>query len=344
MKGVIHIFEIVIVALIMFVALFQFTYIPRMQADWTKTKLSITGWDILFTLDENGVNWLDPAEVESEVRSALNKTNIQFGVRIKGAPPNQIFVGCVCSTTEMNTLQSILSNLNLNGESITFNVTRIDPGSITFPHNNHVIFVWDYGLENYRTGLVNYLETGRGVVEMRDLDAGDIGAVQSDVFGLSWKDSQSPDSNNLTFDSVPADTEAYLISKYFYAVPNSSGQTYPRTHEFQNFLQSTEKVYQRDNDTGKIAIAQESTDVPACIVNHGIADGFGRTAWLSDPGSLEEDERVLIKSLVLWAAGKEFEVVKSDIAAEIAKFSYLKVLDTDMYQPIEIILVTGYLY
>lgn len=344
MKGIIHIFEIVIVALVMFIALFQFTYIPRMEADWPRTKLYLEGWDILFTLDENGVNWLDPSEVQSEIRDILNKTNIQFGVKVKGVPPSGISVGCICSSSEMTTLQNILTNLNLNGESIRFDVSRIRPSNISFSHRHDVIFLWDYDIGAHRAEILNFLEEGKGIVEVRDLTSGDIDPVQSDIFGLVWNNSLNPNTNNIFFTSSTATPESYTVYKYFHHIPNSSGQTYPKPYYFQNFLSSGERVWQKDNDTKRIAMMQENSGTPACIINHGVSGGFGRTAWLSGLDSLEEDERVLIKSLILWAAGDEFDVVESDILTSVAKLSFFKVLDQDMYQPIEIELTLGYLY
>ncbi len=344
MKGIIHIFEIVIVALVMFIALFQFTYIPRMEADWPRSKISLMGWDMLFTLDENGVNWLDPTEVQNEIKQILNKTNIQFSVKIRGVPPAGISVGCICSSSEMTTLQNILTNLNLNGENIRFNVSRILPSNISFPHKHDVIFLWDYDIGAHRPEILNYLEEGMGMVEVRDLTSGDIDSVQADIFGLVWNNSLSPSSNNISFSSSTGTPESYTIYKYFHHIPNSSGQTYPDPHYFQNFLSSGERVWQRDNNTKRIAMIQENSGVPACIINYGVSGGAGRTAWLSGLGSLEEDERVLIKSLILWAAGNEFDLVESDIQTEISKFSFFKVLNQNMYQPIEIEMTLGYLY
>jgi len=343
MKGIIHIFEIVVVALVMFFAMLQFTYMPRMETDWPRTKLFLQGWDILFTLDEKGVNWLNTNEVQGGVSQILNRTNIQFGVKVKGVPPSNISVGCICSPQETTNLENMLNDFSLNGEDIMFSVNRVDPNDIVFSHKNDVIFLWDYDLGDYKTNILNYLGDDKGIVEVRDMDSGDIDSVQSEIFGLAW-DGPVPDSGNISFTSSPSERESYAIYKYFHHVPNSSGQTYPEPHEFQDFLSSGERVKQKNNDAKRIVLTQGSSGAHACIVNYGVSRGFGRTAWLSGLGSLEEDERVLIKSLILWAAGDEYDVVESDIKTSIVKFSFFKVLDQDMYQPVEIILDMGYIY
>jgi hypothetical protein len=298
----------------------------------------------MFTLDEKGINWMDAGQVRSEVGKALNKTNLQFGVTIRGAPPANISVGCICSPSEMTTLQGILSSLNLNGEGIRFTATRIDPGNISLSHRHNVIFLWDYDLTGRKAEVLNYLEAGKGIVEVRDLDSADIDPVQADVFGLSWNNSLNPGSGTISFSTSTTSTESFAIKKYFHHIPNSTGQTYPEPHQFQNFLSSGERVWQRNNDTKRIAMVQDVSGTPACIINYGVSGGFGRTAWLSGIGSVEDDERILIKSLILWAAGSDYEVVKGDIVTGAAKFSFLKVLNQNMYQPVEIVMTIGYLY
>lgn len=348
MRGIIHIFEIVIVALILFVVLFQFTYIPRMEADWAKTKIFHQGWDILFTLDETGINWMDPVEVETNINNILNNSNIQFGVTIMGAPKSQINVGCICSSSEAAQLQNIVNQaFNINGEDISFTVGRINETDISFPHKYDVILVLDYDIGAHRPEILNYLEADKGLVEMRGLGSGDIDDVQRDIFGLVWDASMSSGSQNIQFSTDTTKRESYMIYRYFHHVPNGTGGTYSEPHTFSDFLASGERVWQRDNDTRRMPLAQQTTGRPACIINYGVSGGFGRTAWLSDMGSLgalSGDEEVLLKSLFMWAAGDTYMVVPNDISKSIMKFSFLKVLNVDMYQPIEIVLEMGYLY
>jgi hypothetical protein len=343
MKGIIHIAEIVIVAMVMFFAVLQFTYIPRMETDWAGAKLSMQGWDILFTLDEKGINWLDPAGVRTEIGKMLNGTNTQFGLTVRGAPPSDVSVGCICSSQETLELENMLTGITLNGEEVSFSVERIDPADMRFSHENDVIFIRDYDLTGCDIQLANYLMGGRGIVEVRDLGQDDLDAIQSGMFGLAWDSSLSPDNGNISFASVPAQAESYRIYKYFHSIPNSSGQTYPGPYEFESFL-SGERVIQKDNDTRRIVMVQEGTGVPASIINYGVSGGAGRSAWLSAGLDSRDDKKVLIKSLVLWAAGNEFDVVESDVSAAAASFSFFKVLNQDMYQPVEIMLSLGYLY
>lgn len=347
MRGIIHIFEIVIVALILFIVLFQFSYIPRMEADWTKTEAFHQGWDILFTLDEKGINWMDKTEVETSISSMLNDSNIQFGITIMGAPKSEIRIGCICSSTETARLEGIVSRaFSINGEDISFTVGRINETDIGFPHRYDVILVLDYPIGSHRPEILNYLEAGKGLVEMRDLASGDVDSTHTDIFGIVWNDSLVTGSQGISFSTDTEKRESYTLYKYFHHVPNGSGYTYEEPHSFSNFLGS-EKIWQRDDDARRMPLVQDSTGRPACIINYGVSGGYGRTAWISDMGALNTlggDEEVLLKSLLMWAAGNDYVVVPSDMARSIMKLSFLKVLNTDMYQPVEIVMEMGYLY
>lgn len=344
MKGIIHVFEIVIVGMVVFIAVLQFSYIPRMESDWSRTEIIFQGWDMLFTMDEKGVNWLDPNEVRSELDYMLNNTNVKYKIDVRGAPDDNISVGCICSPPEFNNLRNLLTQFNINGENIRFYVSRIDPNDITFSHRFDVIFSWDYDLSDYRSNILNFLEVDKGIVEIKSLTGpGDIDPVQSDVFGLSWGGA-SPNSRNISFTTQPSNAETYTIEKYFYSIPYSGGSFFTEPHEFTEFF-SGERVIQKNNDTKRIALTQENSDVPGCIINYQVSEGFGRTAWIPEGvETLGDDHKVLIKTLVTWAAGRELELVRNDIGTSVAKLSFYKVLDTDMHQPIEIVLEMGYLF
>ncbi len=132
--------------------------------------------------------------------------------------------------------------------------------------------------------------------------------------------------------------------------------TYEEPHDFdndnENFLDD-ENTTQADDPVNedKILLRQRGTDVPACVINYNmrfILDGrdvwSGRTAWLSENTEYDsEDYGTLLKSLVSWAAGDEYGVIKSEMRSPVSSYIY-KSLNKDMFQNVKISLELGYLY
>ena len=76
MRGFIHVIEIIIVSLLVFMVIFQFSGVPAMETDWDKTKLSLQANDILFSMDMLGVNWLDANQVEAQISEFLPENSV----------------------------------------------------------------------------------------------------------------------------------------------------------------------------------------------------------------------------------------------------------------------------
>jgi hypothetical protein len=81
------------------------------------------------------------------------------------------------------------------------------------------------------------------------------------------------------------------------------------------------------------------------VVNSNIVDDNGRTAWLaySDP-SASQDAGNMLRTLVVWAAGDEYYVIKNEVRNVPVVNSLYKTYDQDMYQPVEVVLTMGRLY
>ena len=85
-KGFLHIVEIIIVSLLMFLVISQFSFIPRVQSDWSQSKLYLMGSDLIAMLDINETNWLDEEEVKTKIINVdLNEHRI--GLSIKAGKP-----------------------------------------------------------------------------------------------------------------------------------------------------------------------------------------------------------------------------------------------------------------
>ena len=118
--------------------------------------------------------------------------------------------------------------------------------------------------------------------------------------------------------------------------------TFHYGHRMSNFLTSNENTTQANNETYKILLRQIGSGVPACIINYNV-EGKGRTAWLSAGDLSVEEQKIILKSILAWAAGDEYKVITSDIKKPVSSFIYT-VSNKDMLQPVKVILELGYLY
>ena len=76
MRGFIHVVEIIIVSVLTILVVMQFWRLPSMETDWSKTKLGLQANDLLFSLDREGVDWLDGAQVDSYLSELLPENTI----------------------------------------------------------------------------------------------------------------------------------------------------------------------------------------------------------------------------------------------------------------------------
>ncbi len=119
--------------------------------------------------------------------------------------------------------------------------------------------------------------------------------------------------------------------------------TFKRDHGFQDFLSSSENVTQLNDDQEKILLVQDS-GVSASAINYHVQNGKGRTAWLSGGGDTNtEEQKILIKSLIVWAAGDTHDVLRGEISRPVL-IPFYKTYSKDMLQEVRIVLSMGYLY
>jgi len=80
-KAFIHIVEIVVISLVVFFVILQFSVLPKIEKDWSRTKLVLQGNDILFTLNKQGIDWSDSAKVKGEF-SKLLRPNVAYDLKV----------------------------------------------------------------------------------------------------------------------------------------------------------------------------------------------------------------------------------------------------------------------
>ncbi len=353
-KGFMHIIEIIIVVLLVFITMFQFTYIPGVKSDWANTKLYLLGGDILYTLDREGVNWFDPEAVDAGISPYLG-SSIEYDLRIGNAIKPEILVGCLCSLEEYVDLTQSLnipSVMNINGQEIRFTIELLDSVSPEFSVKYDVIVIgqdaFDMGLAGHSNQIDTFLSYDRGIIELVDLDAQeDLDDIQEMVFGIMYQSSIAPDSGSLDFTVRDVTYNiAPPIKKYFHHFPNATGEFYGEPHSFGNVLLPEERINVSDGATERIILEQSSSGAAACIINYNMVDNAGRTAWISAPeGSPEDDMSVFLRAIVAWAAGDTYELRSNSLLkGDSVSFSFFKVLNEDMYQPIEIMFSMGKVY
>jgi hypothetical protein len=347
MKGFVHVIEIIIITIAVFLLVFQFSSIPPISRNWDRTKLEMQTRDILLSLNEKGVNWLNKNEVESELESILKDSNIRYDVKIKNAIKQNISVGCLCDEDEYFFLKSVLYPFELNGEDVSFSIYRLNTSNPAIPLIFDVIFVADnIEILDYNQ-IKTFLSNNGGIVELVDITEDNItgNTVQEEIFGLRWNPNLTPSSNNITF-SIGPDSEFYNIYKYFHNIPNLTGWTPTEDYEFKNFISELEKVDSKDEK--KVILKQKITESPAVIVNNKLIDGKGRSVWISAGNDESQDKKMLLRSLIIWASGEIYHIIDNELSNP-SSFSILKFINKDDYNPgmdqiIEITLSLGYLF
>jgi len=235
MKGFIHIIEIIIIILVVFVVLVQFTNTSNIVNTFDKTKLSLVGNDILFVLSEKNINWLNKTELSGEVDTFLKNTSILYGVEIRNTVKSPLFVGCICNDVEKDYVESILTPFVFNDGKVEFIVTRLEvPTSDTcdnfnavLPLDYDVIVMFDYDFAgdvcdpskpyNYSGELISYLGSGKGVVQLRDIDFTEIDGIQETFFGIV-SSSTSPGTGDMLFSPLTS-SSLKRTKDYFQHLP-----------------------------------------------------------------------------------------------------------------------------
>jgi len=369
MKGFMHIVEIIIVVLAMFVILVQLVGTPGIDTDWSRVSLSMKADDLLHSLEASGVDWFNSGQVSAAIKSTLNMSNIIYSVKLANVIKPDIRVGCICfNSGELDEVRNALQNpsFSINGQSPSFSVENITTDDLPFTYD--AIIVMDRNISY--TNAYKYLANGGGLIEVRDLSLelagpkenyGDEGKIHQLLFGLGYlHDIPVPSiTGAITFNPQATfpNTTYYNVYNYFAHIPNGTGMKINETHYFSNFLGCNDPEHgecekmQTTLPSARALMNQSGTGLPALIVNSAVAENKGRTAWLSGLPSGKhltdddmDDMTVLIKSLVIWASGEEYDVLPSISMVSPMKATMYKVYNMDMMQPVEITLSMGSVY
>jgi hypothetical protein len=130
-KGFLHVIEVVIVVVLIFVVMSQFTSIPMSESTWSSTKLSMMAQDLAYTLQEKGIDWFDKSDLDSNIYSVLPST-MGYTVHTRQQIPPVMRIGCYCNLQNYTYLQNSLARdlSGFNGVDRDFITERIVPGNI----------------------------------------------------------------------------------------------------------------------------------------------------------------------------------------------------------------------
>ncbi|UCC91658.1 MAG: hypothetical protein JSV39_00060, partial [Candidatus Aenigmatarchaeota archaeon] len=218
MKGFMHVVEILLVVLLVFFVFTQFASIPSISDDWSRTKLSLIGSDVLRALERRGVDWFDKAELEYELNRTIPE-NVIYSVLLENVIKPEIVVGCLCDDGEMAKVEEMLGGFVVNGVGVDFEIIQVTDASEAFSLDFDVALI--YGYEDFSVNpyhLRNFLAYDRGVIEICDNPV--IDSTQRDIFGLDYGEIKSG-SYNITFSdsSMENGKEVNRIYDYFSHIP-----------------------------------------------------------------------------------------------------------------------------
>jgi hypothetical protein len=364
-KGFLHVVEVIIVALLIFVILAQFYSIPSADYSWERSKLIAMSQDLLYTMDELDVDWLNASEVADMIKGMIPGT-VAYSLKLDMEVNPDMKVGCVCTPDDYATLQAwVLTDFTLNGIERGFSIALIEPGTLNFdidgPHlDNDVLIFWGVPTEvdsaEKAQNLSTYLSMGNGIVEYANLTEADVADTwHNGTFSLVWvseSESEKPGSAGPEFPYFDPSEAGYMVQKIFMNLP-------PALSGFTNFdnLPSNENVYPADGREKRILVslrdqysggAYNGKSVPLSVLNWGVM-GRGRTAWMTgaDLEDMNGYNRRLLKSLVSWAASGKGHVLIESLMKSSVTASMRKVFNEApgaMYEPVRIDLTLGYHY
>ena len=341
MKGFLHLVEIVMIIMLLFVVLIQLVYVPISKGDWASVKLELQANDAINILEEEGINWFNGTKVDEKLSEILGK-NVLYKVDILNVPKSSIVVGCICNQSELATAGDMLSGTVLNGRDISFSIKAIDPTDVTFPRDTNVIVEWGRNLSAYYDQLGYYLEDGGSIIDIKTPSQSDVGSIYNDYFGIDWNASLSYSSSELEFTALGPESSAYPIYRYFYYTPNSSGGYFEDPHSFSYSLGNS-RMYPIAGRGVVTVLEQPGTGRTGCIVNPSTMSN-GKAAWIIGGDDSLEERKTLLKDVVIWSAGLSENVVNARVVYSPVKASLYKVLYADFFEPYEVVLTASNLY
>jgi len=235
MKGFVSILEMVTVTILLFIA-FQF-FFPGFsyESRWSEALLILKARDIILTSDRIGHLYehsFDSTSLSTFLDTLVptNETSILSWSETEGNIKNTITIACNCTKEQRENLARWLDALKVNNREINFYIldTRLDVINTPPFLGSDVLLIWGYkDLSSYKSQLLEYLNEGKGVVEMMNF-TNNPEDIQNEIFGITSEGVPNPD---VDYDVIPKPSTANNITyqpyKIFYHVPFSAKSPTP---------------------------------------------------------------------------------------------------------------------
>lgn len=328
-KGFIKILEAIISAVILITSLTFFFSTDIQPSGWEDTYMQIRNQDVLYTLVNNGtiqraVFQNDPALADNTLRNStlsMILPTMDYSLQIDGIPPPVIYIGCNCTSAEMQQLQNMLTPLNFQYKGRDIEI-RISQDSIDSIRNETQVY-FRFGYQNFaqkKQQADSFLKKGGALFVLGDLTTTQINdGYMKQVFDLNVRTGAAPSSGFFTnFNNE--NLTAFKVSKYFTNITNF---TAPVQFDFTGTTQV--------NVTNKTIIA--GGQLSLLQANREIMNGAGRAVWMQPYDTTINETNMLLKSTLLWASGESFklDVTKKTLPARVSKSS-ISVFDKDVYK------------
>lgn len=334
MKGFLRILEAITVSLIL-IAILPFFFFSQQETEWNNVLLQTQALDTLAALHKSGkleeyVKNNNIEAINNETRKLLPRT-VDYSIEISGIPNPIIFLGCVCSDSQIEDLENILAPLEFRYKQrdIGIRVSKMSLESID-PRTN-VLFVFGYRNMTQKASLEKFLENGGTIFLFGDLtkpQAED--NFMNNTFGLRWNDALASSAAAKFFQPEDVTKVSHRIAGYYI---NISGRT--ENEVFNEFHRENRIAI--DNKT--IIFANQ---VSVVKTNSFVAkNGKGRTMWFAGYDFTRQSENVnqtnkLMKASILWASGESYKMdsFPKKPASRFLGAKYLAILDG--FEPFEI--------
>ncbi|MCX6815517.1 MAG: hypothetical protein NT120_01525 [Candidatus Aenigmarchaeota archaeon] len=324
MKGFVRILESIIASIIILTSLTFFFNITIKPSNWEDVFLQVRAEDILSILERNGtiyqaVKYNNPSLIDvilaNQNLSFLPFTS-DYSFEVRGIPNPIIYVGCDCSSSEINNLTQMLSPLTFNYKDRQLQI-RIDSASLNnIKKETNVLFFFGYhNLNTSKANMNNFLQAGGTLFMLTDLTRQQVeDGIMNETFGLKW--GMTGDNGGSFYGSDNENTTSFRIYKYYKNLTGGEGP----------FTFSSGSSIAVDNRT-----VVEGNGASLVKVNKEIVNGNGRTVWFDNYASSQVNN--LTKATILWASGEKFRLdSKSKNILPHHVVSRVFVYDSDVYE------------
>jgi len=215
-------------AIILLFTAFYFIFKPLSVKDnWQIANLVTLGRDILLSLDFTG-NLYNASFSEIALKNFIDKTSISKESIFLYILPEETFkdtiiVATNCTQDRIKRFSEWYGLLVINKRYI--NIFFIPTNLTNIPEYSDVLLICGpIDLTNYNTNLLQYLSSGKGIIEIADFT--NIDPTSQTIFGITISSTSQPNTD--VYINIPSSitSDIYYPYKFFYNVPLLINSTY----------------------------------------------------------------------------------------------------------------------